>query len=308
MKIDAGHGAVVDDSITDAGGMQTRSLHPTWVRDTLGPVRVVTFESERGASIGALVDGGVVDLADLLPADSPQAMLEALIDGEDDLRDAIEERCRTRTPHPLDAVRLRASVPAPGKVLAVMRNRPGLEEGSAPPYAYLKYAAGGVGTGEPLPLPADGSGLAFAPGLAVVVRGPAKDLAPADWRDAVFGFTGFLDVVRPGSAFGSGEDWWKSWDTSFAVGPAIVTADEVADPGGGVALTVTTPTGTFTGADPGRPPVDRIVSFASSVMTLRTGDLIACGAHDAAIVPAAPGSRVQLEVPSSGRIVVETAA
>ncbi len=198
-------------------------------------MRVVTFESERGSSIGALTAGGVVDLAELLPEDGPQAMLEALIDGLDDLREAIDALVRTRTPRPLDTVRLRASVPAPGKVLCVMRNRPGLEEGSAPPYAYLKYAAGGVGTGEPLPLAADGAHLGFAPALAVVVRGPAKDVAPADWRDAVFGFTGFLDVVRPGSAFGSGEDWWKSWDTSFAVGPAIVTADEVADPGAGLA-------------------------------------------------------------------------
>ena len=44
-------------------------------------VRVVTFESERGTSVGALVGDDVVDLAELLPGDTPQAMLEALIDG-----------------------------------------------------------------------------------------------------------------------------------------------------------------------------------------------------------------------------------
>src|SRR5690349_18168213 len=156
-------------------------------------------------------------------------MLEALIDGFEELRDTIGG-LRAR---PLEEVQLRASVPAPGKVLCVMRNRPALDEGDAPPYAYLKYAGGGVGTGEPLPLPADEAQLSFAPALAVVVRGPARDVAPADWRDAVFGFTGFVDVVRPGSAFASGDDWWKSWDTSFAIGPAIVTVDEVPDPGAG---------------------------------------------------------------------------
>ena len=127
-----------------------------------------------------------------------------------------------------------------------------------------------------------------------------RDIAPEDWRDAVFGFTGFVDVVRPGSEFPGGDDWWKSWDTPFAVGPAIVTVDEVP---AGLGLTV----GTVTATDPGRPPVADIVSFLSGVMTLRTGDLIALGAHDAAVVPASAGS-VELDVPGGGRLVVEATA
>lgn len=267
-------------------------------------MRVVTFESERGESVGVLVGGDVVDLAAVLPSETPQAMLEALIDGFEDLREAID----TLPARPVTEVRLRASVPSPGKVLCVMRNRPGLEEGAAPPYAYLKYAGGGVGSGGALRLPAGESSLSFAPALAVVVRGPVRDIAPGDWRDAVFGFTGFVDVVRAGSAFSGGEDWWKSWDTPFAVGPAIVTADEVPDPGAGLGLAVTGPSGTVTVTDPGRPPVGDIVSFLSGVLTLRTGDLIALGAHDAAVVPASAGSSVELDVPDGGRLAVEAAA
>jgi 2-keto-4-pentenoate hydratase/2-oxohepta-3-ene-1,7-dioic acid hydratase in catechol pathway len=266
-------------------------------------VRIVTFESERGTSVGALAADGVVDLAELLRPGTPQAMLEALIDGFEDMRGAID----ALPARPLAEVRLRASVPDPGKVLCVMRNRPELEERDAPPYAYLKYAGGGVGHGEALRLPMESS-LRFAPALAVVIRGPVRDIAPDDWRDAVFGFTGFVDVVRPGSEFPGGDDWWKSWDTPFAVGPAVVTADEVLDPGTGLGLAVTTPSGTVTTADPGRPPVGSIVSFLSTVMTLRTGDLIACGAHDAAVVPASAGSRIELDVPAGGRLVVEAAA
>jgi len=258
-------------------------------------VRIVTFENERGTSVGALVPDGVVDLAELLPAGTPQAMLEALIDGFEDVRGAID----ALPARPVSEVRLRASVPDPGKVLCVMRNRPGLEEGDAPPYAYLKYAGGGVGSGDALRLPAESS-LWFAPALAVVVRGPVRDIAPEDWREAVFGFTGFVDVVRPGSEFPGGDDWWKSWDTPFAVGPAIVTVDEVP---AGLGLTV----GTVTATDPGRPPVADIVSFLSGVMTLRTGDLIALGAHDAAVVPVSAGS-VELDVPGGGRLVVEATA
>jgi 2-keto-4-pentenoate hydratase/2-oxohepta-3-ene-1,7-dioic acid hydratase in catechol pathway len=266
-------------------------------------VRIVTFESERGTSVGALVPSGVVDLAELLPAGTPQAMLEALIDGFDDVRGAID----SLPARPMAEVRLRASVPDPGKVLCVMRNRPELEEGDAPPYAYLKYAGGGVGSGDALRLPAESS-LRFAPAVAVVVRGPVRDIAPEDWRDAVFGFTGFVDVVRPGSEFPGGDDWWKSWDTPFAVGPAIVTTDEGPDPGTGLGLAVTGSSGTVTASDPGRPPFEGIISFLSTVMTLRTGDLIACGAHDAAVIPASAGSRIELDVPAGGRLVVEAAA
>src|SRR3954454_2709847 len=73
-------------------------------------VRIVTLESERGASVGALVEGGVADLAGLLPGADPQTMLEALIDGFEDLRDAIG----ALDARPVTEVRLRASVPDPG--------------------------------------------------------------------------------------------------------------------------------------------------------------------------------------------------
>jgi 2-keto-4-pentenoate hydratase/2-oxohepta-3-ene-1,7-dioic acid hydratase in catechol pathway len=272
-------------------------------------VRFVAFDAEdRPTSIGALSGDGVVDLAELLPREGPQAMLEMLIDGFADLREPIEQLCATRAAHPLRSVRLRASVPAPGKVLCVMRNRAQGPDDAAPPYAYLKYADGAVGPGDTLPPAGAEPGLRYEPELAVVVRGPARDIAPAAWRDAVFGFTGFLDGVRPGSAFGAGEDWWKSWDTPFAVGPAIVTADEVADPGRDLALTITTPDGAELVRDPGRPALHRIIAFLSSVMTLRTGDLIACGAHQDAVAPAPPGARAQLDLPPSGQLAVEAAA
>jgi 2-keto-4-pentenoate hydratase/2-oxohepta-3-ene-1,7-dioic acid hydratase in catechol pathway len=257
-----------------------------------------------------VTDAGIVDLAPLLAREDPQAMLERLIDDHDQLSDAIAELCRTAPAHPLDSVALRASVPAPGKVLCVMRNRPALQNSSSPPWAYLKYAAGGVGTEALLRLPAGERALRFQPAIAIVVRGPARNVPPGAWRDAVFGFTGFLDVVRPGSSFSpaGGEDWWKSWDTAFAVGPTIVTDLDAGDPGAGLSLDVTDASGTVSAEDPGQPPLGEIIAFLSSVMTLRSGDLIACGAHEAAVIAAAPGSRAQLRLPGCGSLQVEAAA
>lgn len=256
-----------------------------------------------------MIDAGIVDLAPLLAGDEPQAMLERLIDQRDQLSEAISALCQAGPAHPLDSVTLCASVPAPGKVLCVMRNRPALDESSSPPWAYLKYAAGGVGDEATLRLPTGEADLRLAPELGIVVRGPVRNLAPEAWREAVFGYTGFLDVTRPGSGLGPAgrDDWWRSWDTAFAVGPAIVTIEDGA-PTRGPSLTVTDGSGSVHGEDPAAPAVGEIIAFLSSVMTLRSGDLIACGAHEAAIVDALPGSRARLQLPGSGSLRVEVAA
>jgi 2-keto-4-pentenoate hydratase/2-oxohepta-3-ene-1,7-dioic acid hydratase in catechol pathway len=257
-----------------------------------------------------VTDRGIVDLATLLTGNDAQAMLTRLIDHGERLSDAISELCQAGPAYPLGSVALRASVPAPGKVLCVMRNRPALQESPSPPWAYLKYADGGVGTEAVLRLPAGERGLRFEPEIAVVVRGPARDVPPDAWRDVVFGYTGFLDVVRLGSALGpaGGEDWWKSWDTAFAVGPTIVTDLDAGHPGPGLSLAVTDASGTVSAQDPGQPPLGEIIAFLSSVMTLRSGDLIACGAHEAAVIAAAPGSRAQLDLCGCGSLQVKAAA
>jgi 2-keto-4-pentenoate hydratase/2-oxohepta-3-ene-1,7-dioic acid hydratase in catechol pathway len=272
-------------------------------------VRVACFERDHRTSVGAVTDAGIVDLAPLLGSGEPQAMLERLIEDRDQLVDAIASLCGTVRAHPLDSVALRASVPAPGKVLCVMRNRPALAESSSPPWAYLKYAAGGIGDDGTLRLPSGERALRLAPELGIVVRGPARHLTPEGWREAVFGYTGFLDVTRAGSGLGPAgrDDWWRSWDTAFAVGPTIVTIDDGA-PNRGPSLTVTDGSGNVHGEDPVAPAVGEIMAFLSSVMTLRSGDLIACGAHEAAIVDATPGSRARLQLPGSGTLRVEVAA
>ena len=274
-------------------------------------MRFVTFQAGQGQSLGVATDRGVVDLSELLPTGAePQAMLEALIDGFDALRGEIEHLARTGSALPVDSLTLRASVPAPGKFLCVMRNRPALDQAPRP-FAYLKRSTGGVGSGEMLRLPSGEPKLWHEPELAVVVRGPVRDLAPDAWRMAVFGYTAVLDVVRPSSVFtaGSGaEDWWRSWDTPWAVGPAIVTEDDMADPGRDLRLQVTDSARSVEVTDPGHPALPHIMAFLSSVMTLRTGDLIACGTHDSAVARAFADSEVTLTLPAIGSLAVTVTA
>jgi 2-keto-4-pentenoate hydratase/2-oxohepta-3-ene-1,7-dioic acid hydratase in catechol pathway len=270
-------------------------------------VKLVTFHNGGRTSIGAVSDRGVVDLGELVPSACPQDMLTALIGRFDELRERIDALVHAGPALRMETLIVGASVPAPGKVLCVMRNRPALAQ-TAHPYAYLKCSLGAVATGQVLRLPRGETELWHEPELAVVVRGPARNVPRNAWRTAVFGYTGFLDVIRPSSMFtaasGAG-DWWKSWDTPWAVGPWIVPHESMDDPGKGLTLSVTQASGTVEVADPDSPPLPELIEFLSSVMTLHTGDLIACGAHASAVTPASSDSRVRLTLPAIGSLTVE---
>jgi hypothetical protein len=85
----------------------------------------------------------------------------------------------------------------------------------------------------------------------------------------------------------------------------VVTSDAVSEPGMGLTLSVTTPSEALETRDPGRPSLPELVEFLSSVMTLHTGDLIACGAHETTVMPAVAGSRAELTMPEIGTLSVE---
>jgi 2-keto-4-pentenoate hydratase/2-oxohepta-3-ene-1,7-dioic acid hydratase in catechol pathway len=71
--------------------------------------------------------------------------------------------------------------------------------------------------------------------LAVVIAGPARDLTRANAADAIFGYTIFNDFsARDAQAretqFRLGPAKGKDFDTGNAIGPVIVTRDEIPDP------------------------------------------------------------------------------
>lgn len=70
--------------------------------------------------------------------------------------------------------------------------------------------------------------------LAVITRGPVRDLSETDAIDAVFGYTIFndfsaRDIQSRETQFRLGPAKGKDFDTGNAIGPWIVTADEVPD-------------------------------------------------------------------------------
>ncbi len=252
-----------------------------------GTVRLLsraTHDGERLAVVAA--DGMVVDVEDLL-GDGPWTMAHLLATPESALRAiGLALRSDGHAPtHRMDRIRLLPPVSRPGKVICVGRNyhEHAAEEGAeapADPVVFAKFATSIVGDrADVVWRAADTAQVDYEAELAVVIGRIARDV-PADRAfDHVLGYTCLNDVSARDLQFGDGQ--WvrgKSLDTFCPIGPWIVTADEVPDPGrlrirclvnGEVVQDARTSEMVH--------DVPRLIEFCSRFMTLEPGDVIATG-------------------------------
>jgi 2-keto-4-pentenoate hydratase/2-oxohepta-3-ene-1,7-dioic acid hydratase in catechol pathway len=274
-------------------------------------VKLVLFEAADAAVLpGVLTAEGVVSIADAVPlGHSPQATMEAVIDGFERLRPELEQLARERDPLPLSEIRLRAPLPRPGKILACIANY--WEHGALdarPLNMFLKNPDAVIGPGETIVLPELTEPWIFMheAELALVIKGPAKQVRREDWRRAVFGYTGMIDV----SARGEGRRTWKagswlgkSFDTFAPIGPCIATADEIPEPNDvHVQFWVDGQLRHNYNTDDMEHRVPELVEFATAIMTLRSGDVIACGTNHEGLGPLQEGETVDFEIRGIGRM------
>jgi acylpyruvate hydrolase len=179
-------------------------------------------------------------------------------------------------------------VPAPSKVICVGLNylRHVLEGGGdvpSHPTLFAKFADALTGPFDDVVLPAASQGVDWEAELVVVlgrsIRSAPRPLA----AHAIAGFTVGNDV--------SMRDWqrrttqWlqgKTWEACSPVGPTLVTPDEVGGPTPDLAISCLVDGQTMQDArtsDLLFDPVD-VVAYASTVVTLRPGDLIFTGTPD----------------------------
>ncbi len=275
-------------------------------------MRLVLFESPHHPqpTPGLLTERGVVDISGAVANGyTPQLTMQGIIDGFDRLRPALDRLAHDGAALPLDAVRLRPPLPRPGKVLCCIANYWEHAQREARPLnMFLKNPEAVVGPGDTIALPEFTEPWIFMheAELALVIKGPAKKVAPQDWQRAVFGYTGLIDV----SARGEGRRTWKagswlgkSFDTFAPIGPCITTADEVPDPNnlvvrfwddGQLRHNYNT--------DDMEHRVPELVEFASRIMTLNSGDLIACGTNHEGLGALQDGESVEIEVEHVGRM------
>jgi len=275
-------------------------------------VKLVLFELPGRGDVwpGVLTDEGVVNVADAVRIGSaPQLTMQGIIDDFDRLRPELERRVRTSQALPLASVRLRVPLPRPGKILACIANY--WEHGALearPLNMFLKSSDAVIGPGDTIVLPEFTEPWIFMheAELALVIKGPAKMVKREDWRRAVFGYTGMIDV----SARGEGRRTWKtgswlgkSFDTFAPIGPCIATADEIPNPNDvHVQFWVDGQLRHNYNTDDMEHLVPELVEFATTIMTLNSGDVIACGTNHEGLGPLQDGEVVDFEIHGIGRM------
>jgi 2-keto-4-pentenoate hydratase/2-oxohepta-3-ene-1,7-dioic acid hydratase in catechol pathway len=137
---------------------------------------------------------------------------------------------------PLDQVKLHAPLPNPPRIFAIGLNYRdhAVESGMAlptTPVVFFKLTTSVIGPGEAIVLPTNSTQPDYEAEFAFVIGKGGYRIPAAEWREHVYGYTIVNDVSARDVQFSSTQ--WsmsKSFPTFCPLGPAIVTADEIADP------------------------------------------------------------------------------
>ncbi len=231
-----------------------------------------------GTRLGLQADGGIRDLTATLGVTDVGEMLRHGI-GLDELR----ARAVHAEPAPGDVVP-RAPVARPGKIICVGLNyHDHCREQSIQPPAYpilfSKFANAVADPGASVTRPRATEKLDLECELAVVIGRRASRIARDQAHDVIFGYTILNDVTMRDLQREDGQWLRAKGSDGFApMGPVVVTADEIADPGalrlrsfvnGEAWQDSTTAEMVF--------DVATVVAFASRTITLEPGDVIATG-------------------------------
>lgn len=276
-------------------------------------MKLLRFELDGKARLGAIKGNGIVDLSPLGFAD-----MQAIITGGADALASIAALLERASPSlDLAGARLLAPITKPGKYLAIGMN-------------YAKHLAEAERLGVPAPKqqlwfnkqtsclagpyddidPGATEQLDYEVELGVVIGAAAKNVSEANAREHVFGYFVANDVSARDFQFHSPTfTMGKSFDTHGPIGPWIVTADEIADPhalglrcwvNGAIRQDSDTSQLIFN--------LWQQISYLSSAFTLEPGDLLATGTPEGVGIGMQPqcflqpGDVVRCEVDQVGTI------
>jgi 2-keto-4-pentenoate hydratase/2-oxohepta-3-ene-1,7-dioic acid hydratase in catechol pathway len=244
-------------------------------------VKLLSFEHRGRASFGAVVDGGIVDLARAL--DGRHASLRQLI-AAGALAEAAAALQGREPDLALDAVTLLPVIPDPDKIVCVGLNygehvRETGRTVTESPALFLRVPGSQVGHGQPILRPRESQRLDYEGEIAVIIGRGGRRIAEADAWSHICGYSCYND--------GSVRDWqvatsqWtpgKNFYHTGGFGPWMVTADEIA-PGQVMSLVTR-----LNGQEMQRATTDmmihgipRQIAYISSFVPLLPGDVIVTG-------------------------------
>lgn len=262
-----------------------------------------------------LKDDGVVDITDQvghLDEGDPQLYMERIIREFDGLRASLEQAAASGAVTALDQVRLRAPLPRPGKVLCGEGNfKEGVDiDPPKPLRTFFKSPDAVIGPGDTVVFPT------FRPvifnheaELGVVIGKEARQVSADDALNYVFGYMSTVDVSARAPEADEAEvpgtppsHYDKSFDTFLPMGPAITTADEVADPNDlQVRYYVNGKLRQDYNTSDMEAGIANMIATLSHVMTLKPGDLIMGGTNHGNLGPLQDGDFGEVEIVGVGR-------
>ena len=285
-------------------------------------MKLYTFELGQQRRLGAEWQGQLVDLAVAYEAATtmqtpqpnrlrifPGDMLTFLRIGAPAIEAAVEAMAfvkkRRAAPvgeqilYPIDAVKLRAPVLRPGKIICYEVN--GNSNGAEEPSFYIKVTSAIIGPGESILKPSDVSELTFNPHLAVLMRARLKNSSEDEVLSSIFGYTLLNDLTATKAA---GKQLppliAKNFDALCPLGPCIVTTEEVS-----ITPTIhiyTTVNGSEKSLDACTFPVASTLSFLSRIMTLEPGDIVSFGLKREPAFTVQAGETIAIDVEGLGRL------
>jgi 2-keto-4-pentenoate hydratase/2-oxohepta-3-ene-1,7-dioic acid hydratase in catechol pathway len=170
---------------------------------------------------------------------------------------------------------------------------------------FVKASSSIVGPADAIELPPGERRVDHEAELGVVIGRRTSRVAREDALDHVFGYLPLLDITIRGE---QDRSFRKSFDTFTPIGPAIVTAEEIADPGQlDFELTVDGELRQRSNTRELIYDVPRLIELYSDAMTLAPGDIIATGTPEG-VGPIEPGQEVVLSIPAVGRLAMPVRA
>ena len=194
--------------------------------------------------------------------------------------------------HDIEMTRVRAgspnqTIPTAGGALPGTVSAPGIWErrdGDTRwnPFMFLKAPAAIVADGEPVRLPRQRTQIEWECELGVVIGRTASYVPIGSARDVIFGYTLENDMSDRGGRGDTryGSDWLvtKNHDTFAPMGPFITPKEFIPDPGNlGIRFALNGTLLQEGNTNQMIHTVDEQIAYATSLLTLRAGDVIATG-------------------------------
>ncbi|MFT4583607.1 MAG: 2-keto-4-pentenoate hydratase/2-oxohepta-3-ene-1,7-dioic acid hydratase in catechol pathway [Gammaproteobacteria bacterium] len=276
-------------------------------------MRLLSYELNGESAVGAVVDDGVVNITKRL-GEGYGSLREILIaDRIDAVRAAIRG---TLADHSLSEVRYLPTVPNPEKIICigvnyVNRNAEYKDDSALPkfPSVFMRTRESLVGHNEPLVRPPESNQLDYEGEIAIVIGREGRRIPEHEASAHIAG----LSLLNEGSI----RDWLrhakfnvtqgKNFEKSGSLGPWMVTADEFSDytnlslgthVNGEQRQFDTTANLLF--------PFNYLISYLSTFMRLKPGDIISTGTPNGAGARfdppkyLKPGDVVEIDSPTIG--------